>query len=153
MASCVEESAMSTGCTDTESSTSSSAEREVKKRKKKKKVKKHKKVMKENKKAKVKCTWTNEKIVKLIELYEERPCLWDVFSQEYHNRDTANRAKAELEVSLIVFHSGNGAKSSQNLSIFLDLLCWSGFIQIFTSYRSCMCLWFTPNICIATRSC
>ena len=49
--------------------------------------------------------WSNEKIFRLIKLYEERPCLWDVFSQQYHNRETTRKAKSELEVSLIVLRS------------------------------------------------
>ena len=31
-------------------------------------------------------SWTQSEIFRLIDLYEERSCLWDVFSNDYHNR-------------------------------------------------------------------
>jgi hypothetical protein len=40
--------------------------------------------------------WTGEKLVKLIELYERNPVLYDVKSEDYHNRDekaTKQRAR------------------------------------------------------------
>ena len=43
--------------------------------------------------------WTNENLSQLIDLYEARPCLWDIFCKEYHNRDATGKAKAEIEVS------------------------------------------------------
>lgn len=98
-------SSVNTESSDTEES---SSEVEVKRKKKKKKKRmKQKKRGKENKKAggKSKVKWSNEKIFRLIELYEERPCLWDVFSQHYHNRETTSKAKSEIEVRLIVLRS------------------------------------------------
>ena len=97
-------SSVNTESSDTEES---SSEVEVKRKKKKKKRMKQKKRGKENKKAggKSKVKWSNEKIFRLIELYEERPCLWDVFSQHYHNRETTSKAKSEIEVRLIVLRS------------------------------------------------
>ena len=85
---------------------SSEGEVERKKRKKKKRMK-QKKRGKENKKAgeKSKVKWSNEKIFRLMELYEERPWLWDVFSRHYHIRKTTSKAKSELEISLIVLRS------------------------------------------------
>ena len=73
----------------------SSSEVEVKRKKRKKKRMKQKKRGKENKKAgeKSKVKWSNERIFRLIELYEERPCLWVVFSQHYHNRETTSIIK------------------------------------------------------------
>lgn len=50
---------------------------------------------KENKKSAAK--WTNSNISLLIEEYEARPCLWDVFSEEYHNREVTGKAKQELK--------------------------------------------------------
>lgn len=42
--------------------------------------------------------WTNEEISNLIDEYEARSCLWDVFSPQYHNREVTGKAKKELEV-------------------------------------------------------
>lgn len=44
--------------------------------------------------------WTHEEIVKLIELYEERACLWDVFDKEYHDKDKRQRALIEISHEL-----------------------------------------------------
>ena len=38
------------------------------------------------KKQKERKSWTQSEIFRLIDLYEERSCLWDVFSNDYHNR-------------------------------------------------------------------
>ena len=40
--------------------------------------------------------WTHDKIVRLIDLYEERACLWDVFDKEYHDKDKRERALVEI---------------------------------------------------------
>jgi len=44
--------------------------------------------------------WSNEMIFRLIDEYEARPCLWDIFSTEYHNRDVTGKIKQEMEVRL-----------------------------------------------------
>ena len=41
--------------------------------------------------------WMTEQVVRLIDLYEERPCLYSTRSKEYSNRD--KRAKAIKEIS------------------------------------------------------
>lgn len=95
-------SSVNTESSDTDES---SSEVEVKRKKKKKKRMKQKKRGKENKaEQNWNVKWSNEKIFRLIKLYEERPCLWDVFSQQYHNRETTSKAKSELEVSLFFVH-------------------------------------------------
>ena len=40
--------------------------------------------------------WTDDKVQDLIELLEEKPCLWDIFSNEYTKREMKERAYAEL---------------------------------------------------------
>ncbi|KAK3746093.1 hypothetical protein QZH41_004618 [Actinostola sp. cb2023] len=47
-----------------------------------------------------KTKWSNEMLFNLIDEYEARPCLWDVFSDSYHNRDVTSKAKAEVQESL-----------------------------------------------------
>lgn len=86
-------SSVNTKSSDSEES-SSEGEVERKKRKKKKRMK-QKKRGKENKKAgeKLKVKWPNEKIFRLIGLYEERPWLWDVFSRHYHIRETTSQSE------------------------------------------------------------
>ncbi|KAL9966434.1 hypothetical protein ACROYT_G024507 [Oculina patagonica] len=53
-------------------------------------------VQKEQKKTPRK-SWTQSDIYRLIDLYEERTCLWDVFSNDYHNREVTGKAKSEME--------------------------------------------------------
>ena len=49
--------------------------------------------------------WSNDQIFRLIDEYEARSCLWDVFSDDYHNRDITSKAKKEMEVSLQAYLS------------------------------------------------
>ena len=44
--------------------------------------------------------WTTAKVVSLIALYEERPCLYETTSKEYFNRDLRNKALQEIVESL-----------------------------------------------------
>ena len=38
--------------------------------------------------------WKHEEIFAIIDLYEARPCLWDVFPKDYHSREvTAKKHK------------------------------------------------------------
>ena len=37
------------------------------------------------KEGKGKRKWSNQEMEKLIEEYEKNPCLWDVFTEDYHN--------------------------------------------------------------------
>ena len=41
-------------------------------------------------------TWTNEAVTELIDLYEERPCLYDTKHKDYYNRDLRGRALSEI---------------------------------------------------------
>ena len=44
--------------------------------------------------------WCDAEVDRLIELLEERPCLWDVFCKEYHVREKRERAYEEIENKL-----------------------------------------------------
>lgn len=46
--------------------------------------------------------WTNEDICVLIDLFEERPCLWDVYDNSYHLRDKRDIAYKEIEAEINV---------------------------------------------------
>ena len=50
------------------------------------------------KEGKGKRKWSNSKIEKLIEEHEEKPCLWDVSTEDYHNIEKTSKAKEELSV-------------------------------------------------------
>lgn len=78
---------LSSSSLNTESSDTEESSSEVKRKKKKKKRMKQKKRGKENKKAgeKSEVKWWNEKIFRLIKLYEEKPCLWEMC---FHNITT-----------------------------------------------------------------
>ena len=43
--------------------------------------------------------WSSSLICNLMDEYEARPCLWNIFCDNYHNRDVTGKAKKELEVS------------------------------------------------------
>ena len=44
--------------------------------------------------------WTDEEISLLIDMLEEKPCLWDVFDKEYMKRDVKEIAYTEIASSL-----------------------------------------------------
>ena len=46
--------------------------------------------------------WQDGKIEKLIDLYEENPCLWDVLGKSYQKRDVKERALAAISNELDV---------------------------------------------------
>ena len=48
--------------------------------------------------------WSSSLICNLIDEYEARPCLWNIFCDDYHNRDVTGKAKKELEVSQSELH-------------------------------------------------
>ena len=81
-----------------ESSSSDSNSEPVNKRRKGTKKKKSENDDQIQKQEIKKKKWSNDEITRLIDLYEARPCLWDVFSPEHHNRETTAKAKAEIEV-------------------------------------------------------
>ena len=37
--------------------------------------------------------WSGGLISKLVDEYEARPCLWNIFCDDYHNRDVTGKAK------------------------------------------------------------
>ena len=41
-------------------------------------------------------TWADDEVQDLMELLEEKPCLWDFFSNEYIKRQVKERAYADL---------------------------------------------------------
>ena len=49
--------------------------------------------------------WSGSLICNLIDEYEARPCLWNIFCDDYHNRDVTGKAKKELEVSQSELHA------------------------------------------------
>ena len=44
--------------------------------------------------------WCDAEVDRLVELLEERPCLWDVFCKDYHVREKRERAYEEIENEL-----------------------------------------------------
>ena len=40
--------------------------------------------------------WCDAEVDRLIELLEERPCLWDVFCKDYHAREKRERAYEDI---------------------------------------------------------
>ena len=43
-------------------------------------------------------------ICNLTDEHEARPCLWNIFCNDYHNQDVTGKAKKELEVSKSELH-------------------------------------------------
>ena len=56
--------------------------------------------MAEGKASKQKYKWTDEEVEKLIDLYEERPCLWDISDRSYSKRDLKEKALSEIKEAL-----------------------------------------------------
>ena len=46
--------------------------------------------------------WRNDETCKLIDLVEERPCIWNVFDNDYHNREKREKAYKDIESELNV---------------------------------------------------
>ena len=46
--------------------------------------------------------WTDDDIDILIDLFEERPCLWDISSKSYQKREVKERAFNEISEALNV---------------------------------------------------
>jgi Alcohol dehydrogenase transcription factor Myb/SANT-like len=46
--------------------------------------------------------WTDDKVSKLIELYEQEPCLYQTTCSDYHNRHTKKAAIARIAGQLNV---------------------------------------------------
>ena len=46
--------------------------------------------------------WSSEETNQLIDLFEERPCLWDVFNKSYHDREKRDKAYVEIKTELSV---------------------------------------------------
>ena len=44
--------------------------------------------------------WMDEEMSLLIDMSEEKPCLWDVFDKEYTKRDVKEIAYAEIRIHL-----------------------------------------------------
>ena len=86
-----------------ESSNSNTDSEPANKRRKKAKKKKSENNDQIQKQKNQKTKWNNDEISRLIDLCEARPCLWDVFTSEHHNREATSKAKAEIEVGYI-FH-------------------------------------------------
>ena len=53
--------------------------------------------------------WNDQTVEKLIDLYEERPCLWDISDQSYSKRDVKEKAlsvlKEELDIELSIIQA------------------------------------------------
>lgn len=41
-------------------------------------------------------TWKDERVAELIDLYQDRPCLYNVKSKDYFNRDLRKKALEEI---------------------------------------------------------
>jgi len=58
--------------------------------------------------------WTDEKVFKLIKLYESFPCMYDVACKEYHNRIIKKNALEKMAIEL---------QSTGKLDEIRDALC------------------------------
>ena len=70
--------------------------------------------------------WSSSLICNLIDEYEARPCLWNIFCDDYHNRDVTGKAKKELEVSQSELHHVHG----QMFYLFAQLLSFKTFLTL-----------------------
>ena len=71
--------------------------------------------------------WSSSLICNLIDEYEARPCLWNIFCDDYHNRDVTGKAKKELEVSQSELHHVHGQMFT-SLSLLSSVSTLSSFL-------------------------
>ena len=57
------------------------------------------------------CTWTTETVSDLIDLFEERPCLYNTKHKDYFNRDLRSKA---LEISREIGFPGEYVKQEHD---------------------------------------
>ena len=53
---------------------------------------------------KQKYKWNDQTVEKLIDLYEERHCLWDISDRSYSKRDVKEKALSEIKDELDIGH-------------------------------------------------
>ena len=92
--------ASSSSSSSSKSSSDSEYERKEKKHQRRDRKQPKTKVETSRKQQVAKAKWSNEDIFRLIDPYEERSCLWDVFSPTYHDRTMTGKAKQEIDVRL-----------------------------------------------------
>lgn len=61
--------------------------------------------------------WSTDRVSSLIDLYEERPCLYNTKHKDYFNRDT--RSKSLLEISEVIGLEGK-IDCTNRLHIIID---------------------------------
>ena len=100
--------------------------------------------LKEQKKQK---SWTQSEIFRLIDLYEERPCLWDVFSSDYHDRDVTGKAKSRMTRTLSSSSLNVNIKNTLAAALLLSTKLIVSIIFIISLPSPCL---FTPKLhCVA----
>ena len=67
-------------------------------------------------------TWTIEKTAELIDLYQEKPCLYNTKHKNYFNRD--HRAKALSEISEVI---GLEGKKRVDHVAWVDIWCFGTY--------------------------
>ena len=77
--------------------------------------------------------WCDAEVDRLIELLEERPCLWDVFCKDYHAREKRERAYEDIGNELEMDVSDIKAKitplySRSFVRHFLGKPIWRAFV-------------------------
>ena len=51
---------------------------------------------------KKKMKWADEEVTRLIDMYEEKPCLWEISSKSYQRRDLREKALSEISEDFVV---------------------------------------------------
>ena len=46
--------------------------------------------------------WTDDEVESIMDLYESRPCLWDIFSKDYRKRDFKEKALNEISEEIFI---------------------------------------------------
>ena len=72
---------------------------------------------------KQKYKWNDQTVEKLIDLYEERPCLWEISDRSYSKRDVKEKAlseiKDELDIELSIIQAKWKSCCRASLSFFI----------------------------------
>jgi len=73
------------------------------------------------------CAWNDSKKLKLIELFENYDCLYNVQSKDYHNRTRKNAAIHEIAIVLDI-HTVSDVISSYQL---FSAILWGKLCEMF----------------------
>ena len=99
--------------------------------------------------------WTEGETTSLIDLLEERPCLWNIFEKSYHSRETREQGFEELQSTLNISMVDIKAKIVSlraQLGREIAKTREQGFEELRHVAMNVACVWPARSITVATSS-